>query len=262
MVSSNCSVDHTPLIPGSRSRGPCPSVPTWHRSKIAPCRAKPARSGKLLNRNLRARTKFPVCASRTLHRIPSVAPGISTCFACASCRSHRQPRVNLTTAWPRTRRLVVAQADRQPHHLADDEFLNALSQRLQPSSVSSVSAERIRKMGHLPEGQHFILRTGSIGVGTASAKGGSQTTYQHPRCLTGQCVPPERGTCQCPCRVCQTARARARVRARLRNEQRGSGNVQLQGRPVSGLATQAQFTDYNSSCIGAAMGLRCHDRLR
>lgn len=91
--------------------------------------------------------------------------------------------------------------------LADDEFLNALSQRLQPSSVSSVSAERIRKMGHLPEGQHFILRTGSIGVGTASAKGGSQTTYQHPRCLTGQCVPPGSTPCVCRCTVCQRARA-------------------------------------------------------
>jgi hypothetical protein len=135
--------------------------------------------------------------------------------------------------------------------LADDGFLHALSLRLQPSRVSSVSSEPIRKMGHLPEGQHFILRMGSIGVGTVNAKSSPQATYQHPSCLTGQCVPLESTPCVCRCTVCQ----RARAIARLGNRLRGSINVQLPGRPVIGLSTRcaAAFRDYDSSAY------RCGD---
>lgn len=114
MVSPNCSVDHTPLIPGSPSRGPCPRVQTRHRIKSAPRRAKTACTGQPLNQNAGARTTLPVYASWELHRSPSVAPsmGNSTGSVCALCRSRRQTWVSLTTAWPRNR--LVVQAERRP----------------------------------------------------------------------------------------------------------------------------------------------------
>ena len=113
--------------------------------------------------------------------------------------------------------------------LADNEFVNVLSLRLRPSRVSNVSAKRIREMGHMPEGQHFIARMGRIGAGTVNAKSGSQTIYRHPGCLTGQCAQAGRTLCVCPCVVCR----RARKIALLGNRLRGSGNVLLPGRPIS-----------------------------
>lgn len=91
--------------------------------------------------------------------------------------------------------------------MGNDAFLKSLPEVLRHGSVSEVDAPTARTMSDLPEGRHVIVKMEGVGFGASNAQSGQQADYQHPRCLTGRCVPPDRPPCLCPCAACRSARS-------------------------------------------------------